>query len=215
MMHEAIDKPAILLIGSGGHSHACIDAIEQDGRFRIFGLVCSDGEDHADRLGYAVVGSDAHLPALALKCRNAIIAVGQIRSPEPRMRLFMQAQNLGLGLPAIVSGRAYVSPHARLGPGTLVMHGAIINAGAIVGSNCIVNSNALIEHDAQVGDHCHIATGAILNGGVQVGTGSFIGSGSVVREGVRIGSCCLVGMGQSVRHPMTDHEHQWAKDRRL
>ena len=51
-----MDQPYIMLIGAGGHSHACIDAIEQQGRYRIFGLVCADGEDRSARLGYPVVG---------------------------------------------------------------------------------------------------------------------------------------------------------------
>ena len=200
-----------MLIGAGGHSHACIDAIEQQGRYRIFGLVCADGEDRSARLGYPVVGTDADLPELARQCRLALIAAGQIQSPSLRMRLYQQALALGLKLPAIVSGRAFVSPHAHIGPGTLVMHGAIVNAGARVGANCIINSQALIEHDSIVGDHCHIATGAILNGGVRVGDGSFIGSGSIVREGLQLGSECMVGMGQAVRHPLPNLARQPAK----
>lgn len=197
-------KPSILLIGAGGHSHACIDAIELGNEYSIFGLVCADGEDRASRLGHPVVGTDGDLPALALQCRLALVAAGQIRSPALRMRLYQRVLALGMECPTIVSGQAYVSPHARIGPGTLVMHGAIVNAGANVGANCIINSRALIEHDARVGDHCHIATGAILNGSVHVGDGSFIGSGSVVREGLHIGRGCLVGMTQSVRHTLTD-----------
>jgi sugar O-acyltransferase (sialic acid O-acetyltransferase NeuD family) len=204
-------KPAILLIGAGGHSHACIDAIERGNQYSIFGLVCADGEDRADRLGYPVVGTDADLPALSERCGLALVAAGQIRSPALRMRLYQRVLALGMACPAIVSSQAYVSPHARIGAGTLVMHGAIVNAGASIGANCIINSRSLVEHDVQVGDHCHIATGAILNGGVQVGDGSFIGSGSVVREGLRIGRDCLVGMAQAVRHTLPDGAQQPAR----
>lgn len=207
-----MDHPPILLIGAGGHSHACIDAIEREGRFRIVGLVCAVDEDRRDRLGYPVLGTDDDLPALRRSCANALVAAGQIRSPALRQRLFQQAQMLGFNLPVIVSAHAHVSRHARVGAGTLVMHGAIINAGACVGSNCIVNSRALVEHDALVGDHCHIATGAILNGAVRVGAGTFIGSGSVVREGLQIGAGCLIGMGQAVRHPLTDGARQPARN---
>lgn len=203
-----MDLPPILLIGAGGHSHACIDAIEQQGSFRILGLVCAVGEDRGDRLGYPVLGTDADLPVLRHRCAHALVAAGQIRSPALRQRLFQQALALGFTLPPIVSSRAHVSRYAQLGDGTLVMHGAIVNAGARVGANCIVNSHALVEHDAQVGDHCHLATGAILNGAVRVGDGSFIGSGSVVREGLQIGAGCLVGMGQAVRHPLPDGARQ-------
>lgn len=197
--------PELLLIGTGGHSHACIDAIEQQGRYRLAGLVCADGETATPHLGYAVVGSDADLPRLARQCRLALIGIGQIGSAAPRQRLYQQLLALGFELPVVIAASAYVSRHARIGAGTLVMHGAIVNAGAQVGANCIVNSRALIEHDARVGDHCHIATGAILNGGVHVGAGSFVGSGSIVKQGLHLGQGCTVGMGLAVRHPQPDH----------
>jgi sugar O-acyltransferase (sialic acid O-acetyltransferase NeuD family) len=195
----------IILIGAGGHSHACIDAIEQQGRYRIAGLVGADGEPQTAHLGYPVIGTDADLPQLARSCGLALIAVGHVRSAALRIRLYQQAAALGFKLPAIVAPSAYVSRHAHIGAGTLVMHGAIVNAGARVGANCIVNSRALIEHDASVADHCHIATGAILNGEVHVGAGSFVGSGSVIKQGLSIGQGCTVGMGLSVRHHQPDH----------
>jgi sugar O-acyltransferase (sialic acid O-acetyltransferase NeuD family) len=202
-----VNQPRIILIGAGGHSHACIDAIEQQGLYRIAGLVCADGEPQTALLGYPVIGNDADLPDLARGCGLALIAVGHIHSGALRMRLYQQANFLGFGLPAIVASSAYVSRHAHIGAGTLVMHGAIINAGARVGANCIVNSRALIEHDASVADHCHISTGAILNGDVHVGAGSFIGSGSVIKQGISIGQGCTVGMGLAVRHHQPDHAH--------
>ena len=200
-----MSQPDIILIGAGGHSHACIDAIEQQGRYRIAGLVCADGESQTTHLGYPVIGTDTDLSQLARNYRLALIAVGHIHSAALRMRLYQQATALGFELPAIVAPSAYVSRHARIGAGTLVMHGAIVNASAQVGANCIVNSRALIEHDVSVADHCHIATGAILNGDVQVGAGSFVGSGSIIKQGLSIGQSCTVGMGLSVRHHQPDH----------
>ncbi len=197
--------PDLLLIGTGGHSHACIDAIEQQGRYRLLGLVCADGEAPATHLGYRVVGADADLPRLVHRCRLAFIGVGQIGTAAPRQRLYQQLLALGFELPVVIAASAYVSPHARIGAGTLVMHGAIVNAGAQLGANCIINSRALIEHDTRVGDHCHIATGAILNGGVSVGAGSFVGSGSVVKQGLHLGQGCTVGMGLAVRHSQPAH----------
>lgn len=200
-----MNKPGMILIGAGGHAHACIDVIEQDGRFCVAGLVGVPEDAGTSRLEYPVIGTDDELSQLANDHRYAIVSVGQIRTPDVRMRLFQQLVAIGFELPAIVSPAAYVSRHAVVGAGTIVMHGAIVNAGARVGSNCIINTNALVEHDAIVDDHCHISTGAILNGGVAVGEGSFVGSGSVIKEGVCIGKRCLIGMRQSVRHNHADH----------
>lgn len=188
----------ILLVGAGGHAKACVDVIEQDGRFSIYGLVGQADEVGRTILGYPVLGADLDLPNLFRKCKNALITIGQIKSPKPRTRLFELLEENGFHLPTIVSPLAFVSPHAEIGRGTIVMHGAIVNAGAVVGHNCILNSKSLVEHDTVVDEHCHISTGAIVNGSAHVGAGTFIGSGSVVRQCVEIGERCVIGMGLSV-----------------
>lgn len=200
-----MSKPSLILIGAGGHAHACIDVIEQHGQYQIAGLVGMPEEMHAQHLGYSIIATDRNLAELAKAYQYVLITVGQIRSPDSRIRLYQQATELGFQLPVVIAPTAHVSRHATIGAGTLVMHGAIVNAGARVGNNCIINTRALVEHDATVEDHCHVSTGAILNGNVCIGAGSYIGSGSVIKEGVSIGKGCLVGMGLSVRHNQADH----------
>ncbi|MDO8652929.1 MAG: NeuD/PglB/VioB family sugar acetyltransferase [Undibacterium sp.] len=200
-----MSKPHLLLIGAGGHARACIEVIEQQGLYQIAGLVGMPEERRTQHLGYTVIATDRDLPELAKVYQYAVITVGQIRSPDVRMRLFQRATELGFQLPSIVAPTAHVSRHATIGAGTIVMHGAIVNAGARVGNNCIVNSRSLLEHDAMIEDHCHISTGAILNGNVRVGSGSFVGSGSVVKEGITLGKRCIIGIGLPVRHTQADH----------
>lgn len=195
-----MSKPNLILIGAGGHAHACIDVIEQHNQFRIAGLVGMADEIHAQHLGYSVIAADGDLPKLAREYQYALIAVGQILSSSTRQRLYQQAVGLGFQMPVIASPIAHISRHTTIDAGTIVMHGAIINAGARVGINCIINTRALLEHDTIVEDHCHISTGAILNGNVRIGAGSFVGSGSIVKEGVTLGKGCVVGMCLSVRH---------------
>ena len=188
----------ILLLGAGGHARACIDVIEQEGRFAVAGLVGLPDERGARILGYSVLGSDADLAVLLRQYTHALITVGHIKTAEPRMRLFDLVQQNGCTLPVIVSPRGYVSAHATVGAGTIVMHGAVVNAAAVVGRNCIINSQSLVEHDAVIADHCHISTGAAINSGVRVGSATFLGSNCCVRQQVSIGERCLIGMGQRV-----------------
>ena len=189
---------AILLLGAGGHARSCIDVIEQEGRFRIAGLISAPDEVGSQQLGYPVLGCDADLPLLLNEYKRVLVTVGQVKSPEVRMRLYAMAQEHGCELPVIVSPHAYVSRHATLGAGTVVIHGVIVNPNARVGENCILNTGATVDHDAVVGDHCHISTTAVLNGGVHVGVGSFVGSNACVRQDIRIGERCVIGMGQVV-----------------
>ena len=200
-----MNKPTVILIGAGGHARACIDVIEQHGKYQIAGLVGKQAEVNALHLDYPVIATDAALPQLANEHEHAFITVGQISSPNTRIRLYQQAVDLGFSLPTIIAPTAYVSNHASLGEGTIVMSGAIVNAGARVGNNCIINTRALVEHDAVVEDHCHISTGAILNGSAQVGVGSFVGSACIVRDGISLGKNCVIGMGLCVRHDQADN----------
>ncbi|MBT5471063.1 MAG: acetyltransferase [Nitrospina sp.] len=191
-------QESILLVGAGGHARACIDVIEQEGSFVVQGLVGLPDEVGTRILNYPVMGTDADLSTLIGDFSNALISIGQIKTPELRIRLFNELQKSSYILPVIVSPTAYVSPHAKLDAGTIVMHGAVVNAGAVIGRNCIINSLSLVEHDVVVADHCHISTGATVNSGVRIGTGSFIGSNSSIKQGVNIGEGCIIGMGQQV-----------------
>lgn len=175
-------KETILLIGGGGHCKACIDVIEQAGKFQIFGIIDLPEKLHQLVLGHPVIGCDEDLPNLLKSCPNVLITLGQIKSPVRRMKLFNDLQQMGALFPVIQSPLAYISPHAQIADGTIVMHHALINAGARVGRNCIINTKTLVEHDAVIEDHCHISTGAIVNGGATIGCGSFVGSNSVSPE---------------------------------
>lgn len=194
-----MSRESILLVGAGGHARSCIDVIEQEGRFVVGGLVGLPEEVGSRVLDYPVLGSDSDLQNLLPRFGQVLVTVGQIKSPEARMKLYAILEAQGCRSPVIVSPRAQLSVHAQVGSGTIIMHGAIVNAGVRIGRNCIINSQALVEHDAVIGDHCHIATAAIINGHVYVGDGTFIGSNACVRQGIRVGERCVVGMGQLVR----------------
>ena len=148
-------KP-LLLIGGGGHCRSCIDVIEAEGKFKIFGIIKQIGGNSEPVLGYQILGDDNDLSELVKGCSTALITVGQIKNADLRARLFQQLQGIGFELATIISPRAYVSKNATLGAGTIVMR-ALINTGAKIGNNCILNTKSLVEHDAIVEDHCHIS----------------------------------------------------------
>ena len=196
----------IILVGSGGHARACIDVIELTGQFRIVGLIEKDEDSGSENLGYPIIGTDNDLMIHRKKYNNALIAIGQIKSPDKRVKLFQLLLSMDFILPSIISPKAYVSKYALIGEGTIIMHGAIINANARIGRNCIINTNTLIEHDVNIGDHCHIATGANINGGVSVGNKTFIGSGVITNQGVSIGSRCIIGAGAVLKNDVKSNK---------
>jgi len=182
----------LLLIGGGGHCYACIDVIEAEAKYRIAGIVQPSADEQDAVWGYPIVGEDEDLPALLAQTRNALVTVGQIKSPETRKRLFGLLKQHGAHLPVIQSPTAYCSRYATLDEGCILMRASLANANARIGANCIINSQALIEHDAEISDHCHVSTGARVNGGVRIGQGCFIGSGAILKEGIEIGAGCVV-----------------------
>jgi len=185
----------ILLIGAGGHARSCIDVLEKENQFEIVGLIEKGESISNESLGYPVIGTDDDLQDLRQQYKNALITVGQIKSPKVRIKLFQLLKKLDFTLPVIFSPKSYVSKHAQIGEGTIIMHGAIVNANSKIGKNCIINNQSLVEHDAIVGDNCHIATGAIINGDTSVGKKTFVGSGVVTKQGISIGDNCIIGAG--------------------
>ena len=206
--YEVMDsKPRIILVGGGGHCRACIDVIELGGHFHIAGIVEKTDAFRGDNiLGYPILGSDDDLPNLAKKFSYALVTIGQIKSPEPRIRLFKNLLDSGFQIPIIISPLSYVSKHACIGAGTIVMHHAIVNAYAKIGNNCILNTKALLEHDVYVGDNCHISTRSVINGESIIGSDTFVGSGTIIREGVSVGKRCVIGAASRVMKSIADNE---------
>ncbi len=192
-------KPRIILIGGGGHCKSVIDVIEMEGSFEIAGIVDKKELVGQKVLGYEVLGCDDDLQELFQKFKYAVVTVGQINSPDLRIKLFNQLTAIGFETPVIVSPRAYVSNHAFVEQGTVILHDVLINSEVQIGKNCIINSKALIEHDCIIHDHCHISTGAILNGGAIVHQGTFIGSNAVSKEYAVITERSFIKAGSVVK----------------
>jgi len=175
-------KKKLILLGGGGHCKSCIDVIEQSGRYEIVGIIDQKERFGKLVLGYKIIGTDEDIESLVNKGNEFLVTVGQIKTAETRVRLFNQLRQYNAKIATIISPRAYVSQHAKIGGGSIIMHDALINASASIGKNCIINTKALIEHDVIIGDHSHISTGAVINGGVDIKQGTFFGSNATSRE---------------------------------
>ena len=187
----------IIIIGNGGQARSCLDVISTIQKFEFCGFVSKLKQDN-------VIGADKDLKELRKKYQNAIIGVGQIKSPLLRKNISKKLNNLNFNFPTIVSPNSYVSNNCKVYEGTIVMHNASVNYNVRIGTHCIINTSAIIEHDVLVGNFCHVSTGVILNGGVKIGNGSFIGSGTIIKENVTIGKNCVIGMGSVIKKNVPD-----------
>lgn len=189
----------LILVGGGGHCKSCIDVIEKEAKFQVAGIVDTKTKIGQNVLGYPIIGSDEDLEAISNHYCFFLITLGQLESPEKRIRLYNYVTSIGGTFPTIVSPFAYISKYATIKDGTIIMHFALVNANAIIGENCIVNTKALIEHDAIIGNHCHISTNAIINGGVKIGCCSFIGSAAVCRQEIEISNYSFIKANSVVK----------------
>lgn len=176
-------KP-LILVGGGGHCKSVIDVAESAG-YNILGILDRPEEVGKKVLGYDVIGTDDDM-AKYVDQAEFIVTVGQITSPDLRIKLHKMLEQVGAKLATIIAPTAHVSKYAQLGTGTVVMHQAVVNADAKIGTGCIINTFANIEHDVVIGDYCHISTGAMVNGGSTVADGTFVGSQSVINQCVKI-----------------------------
>lgn len=189
----------LVLIGAGGHAKSCLGVIESSGQYDVLGFIETKFAKGEKILGYPVLGGNEEIANLAKDDVHFFIGVGQVKSPDVRVRLFELLQGLSANIiPVIKAHTAFVSQHAVIGKGTIVMHHATANTDSRIGSNVILNNHCLIEHDCVVGDHTHISTGALVNGGCTVGDRVFIGSGSVLVQGITVASDVIIGAGSVV-----------------
>ena len=186
----------LYLFGGGGHALSCIDVIKKENKFKIKGILDKKFRINQRILNYPIINEKS---ISNKKNKYGLVCVGQIKSPENRIKIFYELIKKNF-LPAkIISPFSSVSKDSKIGNGTIIMHGVIINPKVKIGKNCIINTGSIIEHDTVIEDHCHISTGVILNGGVVVKEKSFIGSGSVVIQNKIIKKNSIIPMGSIIK----------------
>ena len=189
------EKPAILVLGAGGHGKAVVDLLLAQGAWRIAGVL--DGAPRlAAVLGVPVLGDETRFAAL----RGAGVAAAHpaIGHNGQRMAAGARLEAAGFALPVLRHPAALVGHGSTMGAGSIVMARAVIGPEARLGRLVLVNTGAIVEHDCVLEDGAHVAPGAVLAGGVRIGAGAMVGAGAVLRPGVRVGAGAVVGAGAAV-----------------
>jgi len=196
----------ILVIGSSGHAKAVIDAVEQQGAYKIAGLLDPFRELGQQTLGYPILGDERNLQSLVgtHEISGLLVAIGdnyargtvvaQVRDLHPQVR-FVSA----------IHPRAYVSNSSSVGPGTVIMAGVAVNPCCSIGPFCILNTNSSIDHDSQMRSYSSLAPGVTAGGGCTIGEYSAICIGSSVCHNIEIGAHSIVGAGSTVIRDVGPH----------
>lgn len=189
----------IILIGGGGHCRSVIDVIEQQGTYKIAGIVDIASKIGSEVLGYRVIAKDEELPLLVKEYEDFCITIGHTTNRSLRKELYLVLMGLNANLPVIKSPHAYVAKSALIKAGSVIMHHSIVNSNTHLGVCTIANTGCIIEHDVEIGNHCHIGPGTILNGGCTVEDDCFVGSNSVLLPGITMKKNSIVAAGSVIR----------------
>lgn len=190
-------RPAVVIVGAGGHAKVVIELIRAAGEYEIYG--CTDAAVKiASVLEVPVLGTDEIL--ISLPARGIRLAMPAIGDNSLRLATAQNARELGFAWANAIGPVATISRSAILGRGIAIMNGAIINAGTRIGDLAIINTGAVVDHDCEIGEAAHVGPGSTLAGKVTIGAGALLGAGTTVIPGVRIGEGAVVGAGSVVIH---------------
>ena len=188
-------KKNLIIIGSGGHTEACIELINSTKKYNIKEIVGTKKDIKKIILKkFRIKYSDDDLYYLSKKFNNALISVGQIKDHTVRLKIYNKLKKLHFKLPKIISPFAVISKTSSIGEGTVIMPSVVIGANVKIGKNCIINTRSIIEHGSIVNDNTHVSTSVTINGGVKIGANCFIGSNSTLAQTVSIKNNSFIKM---------------------
>jgi sugar O-acyltransferase (sialic acid O-acetyltransferase NeuD family) len=188
----------IVIIGSSGHAKVIIDIVEQEGRYKIAGLLDRYRKVGEQTLGYHVFGQEEDLPQLTTRhtLRGAIVAIGDnfIRS-----KVAARVREICPDLPFVsaIHPKASIAKDVSVGKGTVIMAGVTINPCCSIGRFCILNTNSSLDHDSVMEDFSSLAPRVTAGGNCRIGGYSAVSIGAVIIHGIHIGEHTVVGAGST------------------
>ena len=196
----------IVIIGSSGHAKVIIDIVQQEGRYRIVGLLDRFRDRGEQTLGYPILGREEDLPKLTAihALRGGIVAIGD---NFLRSKVAAHLRRLSPGFPfvSVIHPRSSVAAEVSIGEGTVVMAGVSISPCSSIGRFCILNTNSSLDHDSVLEDFASLAPGATTGGNCRIGRYSAISIGAALIHGIEIGEQTVIGGSSLVMKSIESH----------
>jgi len=197
----------IILIGCGEQARVVIDNIEEQGKYKILGLVTNNNDElNTKVMGYSVLCLETEL-ALLLKEHKDIagyfLTVG-IRNGMKRRYIIYSAIDNIIQPVNVIHPSTTISKHCCIGKGNLIEAYTKVANGVTIGNHCIINSFTAINHDQFIGDNVLIA-GNVSMAGKSVGSHTIIADGASIGFKKKVGVNCIIGDGAVVTKDMPDN----------
>lgn len=187
----------VVIVGAGGCAREVAWLLEEnnkeDRKWNILGYVAD--ENCLRERDYPLLGNDEWL----LDQRRELDVIIAIGNGGIRNCVFKKLQeNKNLSFPVIISNKAIVSEHVKIGQGTIICAGTIVTIDIEIGEFCYFNLNSTVSHDCVIGDFATVYSDVNISGNVTVEEYATLGVGTKVKQGLTIGRKAVTGAGAIV-----------------
>lgn len=196
----------IILFGGGNHASYCIDIIEQEGKYKILGILDSILEVGAIIHGYEVLGGIEDFKKIH-ESKNIFGGFISIGDNWNRKLVYDKIVNLKSDLLFVnaIHPSSTICKNVKMGVGNLIMAGSIIDTDAKIGNFVWFGSRALLEHGSIMHDFSSISSGSMTGGKVEIGKFSAITLGVTIVDRIKIGENSVIGSGSLVLKDVPDN----------
>ena len=203
-----MNKEKILIIGCGQQARITIDAVEDQDKYQISGLVTNDDKElHKKVYGYEVICKDEDLEQLISENKDIVgyimgVGIGT-GSMNRRYELYTKLDKI-LNAVNVISPECVISKYAKIGRGNIFEAYTRVSNDVKIGNHCLIQSFTSINHDQVIGDNVLIGCNVSM-AGISIGNNTTIADGSSIGFKKRIGSNCLVTDGTIVTKDLPDN----------
>lgn len=187
------DKQIIIIFGCGGHSRSVADIMLANDKEIQLLFVDKAAREDEKIFGFAVqpdFGFD--------ETHTHLCFVGIGDNYERKLIFEKLTKNGSATIVSVISQRAYLGRHARIGKGCFVGNYCHVGPDARIGDDTILNNGSVVDHEVEIGAHSHIGPNATISGRSKIGDLVFIGVGATVIDKIKICSNVIVGAGATV-----------------
>jgi FlaA1/EpsC-like NDP-sugar epimerase len=86
----------IIIIGAGGHATSCIDVIESENKYKIFGLIDNKNNFVKSKRKYKIIGVDTDLHKIRKEIKNVHIGIAHLGNVKNRNQIIKNLISLNL-----------------------------------------------------------------------------------------------------------------------
>ena len=201
-------KNQLIIFGTGQHAKICIDNIEDQNKYKIFGLVTNKKDEVNKSVnGYKIVCSDDDLKKLISEnkdIKNYFLGIGPSSgSMQKRFNMYTKLDKM-LNPVNIIHPLSSISRHSKIGKGNLIEAYTKIGNNTTLGNHCYLSSFSCINHDQKISDNVLIS-GHVGLTGTSVGSGTIISEGALVGFKKKIGKHCFIAENSFVNRNIPDN----------